>query len=450
MSLISHLIKRSSVESNASRKGGMPERDSPQHITRLVLDGLTQGSPLKNLNVRLWDGSFWPNEAPRAATLVLNRPGALREMLLPGTETGVGEAYLDQAFDVEGDMEAAFELADHLMEKTNGWTRKLGLGYLLRQLPERPFPSERRWRSARLNGDRHSLDRDREAIGFHYDVSNDFYALWLDRQMAYSCAYFQRTSDDLETAQQNKFDHICRKLGLGSGHRLLDIGCGWGGLMLHAARYYGVQAEGITLSRQQLAYTQQQIAHEGLTSRVSVRLLDYRELSEEEPYDAIASVGMVEHVGREKLPAYFGKIMRLLKPGGLFMNHGIGLGPVVFPGRSGAFIHDHVFPDSDLLNLGDMLRFAEEEGWEIRDVESLREHYALTLRHWLHRLEGSHDKALHYVDESAYRVWRLYMAGCAHNFQTGRLSIYQTLLAKLCPGGTSRAPAIRSGWYGAS
>jgi cyclopropane-fatty-acyl-phospholipid synthase len=366
-------------------------------------------------------------------------------MLLPGTEAGAGEAYLDLAFDLEGNIEAAFELADHLMERTNGWTKKLELGHLLLQLPDRPSSCDGHKRQAQLNGDCHSLKRDREAISFHYNVSNDFYALWLDKQMAYSCAYFHQPTDDLETAQISKFDHICQKLALRPGQRLLDIGCGWGGLILYAARNYGVEAEGITLSHHQMEYVQERIKGEGMVGRVSVRLQDYRELPEDCSYDAIASVGMVEHVGRGKLSTYFGKALRLMKPGGLFLNHGIGLGPVILPGESGSFIQYHVFPDSDLVSIGDMLKAGEGQGWEIRDVESLREHYALTLRQWIVRLEANHDSALRYVDEGTYRIWRLYMAGCAHNFQLGRVSIYQTLLAKLSQNGTSRAPAVRRG-----
>ncbi|MCE0484690.1 MAG: cyclopropane-fatty-acyl-phospholipid synthase family protein [Methylacidiphilales bacterium] len=359
----------------------------------------------------------------------------------------MGEAYLNAAFDVEGDMEEAFELSDHLMEKTDGWTRKLGLGYLLRKLPGPPEGSEGHRRQARLKGGRHSPDRDREAISYHYNVSNDFYALWLDQQMAYSCAYFEQPTDDLDTAQRNKFEHICRKLGLREGDRLLDIGCGWGGLILHAARHYGVEADGITLSREQLDFARARIDEAGLSRKVTVHLQDYRELPEDRPYDAITSVGMVEHVGREKFPAYFGKAMRLLKPAGLFLNHGIGVGPVVMPGDTGSFIRDHVFPDTDLVPIALMTQAAETAGWEVRDIESLREHYAMTLRHWVRRLEARHEEALRYVNECTYRVWRLYMAGCAHNFQVGRLSIYQTLLAKLSGNGTSHAPATRARWY---
>lgn len=446
MSVIEQLIKRPGFGKQLLGLKNLEQgqEDLHQRITRVILDSLIIGGTLKDVNVRLWDNSMWPDSEPRGATLVLNRPSALREMLLPGTETGIGEAYQNLAFDIEGDIESAFEMADHIMEKTDGWTQKLELGFLLYQLPPGPSVISE---NVQLGGDRHSLERDHEAISFHYDVSNDFYALWLDKYMAYSCAYFQHPMDDLETAQRDKFDHICRKLGLQAGQQLLDIGCGWGGLIIHAARFYRVQAEGITLSEQQLEYVQKKIKDERLTDRLSVRLLDYRQMPEEKTYDAIASVGMVEHVGREQLPDYFGKAFRLLKPGGLFLNHGIGLGSVHLPGLSGSFISSHVFPDSDLIRLHDMLRPAESEGWEVRDVESLREHYELTLRHWVRRLEDHHEEAIRIVDEKTYRTWRLYMAGCAHNFNKGRLSIYQTLLAKITENGDSRAPAARSIWY---
>jgi cyclopropane-fatty-acyl-phospholipid synthase len=420
---------------------------SAEQTTLQILDSLFGDRPLENVAFRLWTGRRWPDVPAHspAATLVLNRPSALREMLMPESETGVGEAYVGGAFDVEGNMEAAFEVADRIMERTNGWTVKLDLGRLLQRLPDNPELATKI--RTRLEGREHSLERDRTAIDFHYNISNDFYALWLGRQMAYSCAYFRTPDDDLETAQDNKFDHICRKLGLRTGDRFLDIGCGWGGLVLHAARHYGVLAEGITISAEQLAFAQQRIAEAGLASRIAVRLQDYRELPDDAAYDAVASVGMVEHVGRKNLPLYFEKILRLLKPGGLFLNHGIGLGPVRFPGNSGSFIRDHVFPDSDLIRIGDMTHYAEQEGWGVCDIENLRPHYARTLREWIKRLEARHDEARRFVSERTWRVWRLYMSGCAHNFQTARLAVYQTLLAKIDARGESRAPETRRAWY---
>jgi cyclopropane-fatty-acyl-phospholipid synthase len=423
------------------------QQEFVRELSLRILSGIAEGHELRRVNVRLWDRTYWPDAQPRAATIVLNRPSALREMLLPGTEAGVGEAYIRGAFDVEGDFEAAFELAEILIKQTDGWSKKLKMGYLLQRLPDFQEKPRAAFQSARLNGPKHSTRRDQEAIGFHYDVSNEFYQLWLDEQMAYSCAYFAAPDDDLDTAQRNKFDHICRKLGLRAGQRLLDIGCGWGGLLMHAARHYGIRGEGITLSQNQLSLALERIEAAGLQDRLTLRLQDYREMKGAESFDAIVSVGMVEHVGRKMLPAYFQQAYRLLKPGGLFLNHGIGLGPEPLPAHSGSFIQQYVFPDTDLISIGAMLDFAEKILFEVRDVESLREHYAMTLRHWVHRLKARRQDALRYVDEAAYRVWELYMNGCAYGFQIGQLSVYQTLLAKLRAGGTSQAPSTRELWY---
>jgi cyclopropane-fatty-acyl-phospholipid synthase len=371
-----------------------------KEIALRILTSLTPGQELRRVNVRLWDGSHWPDSHPKDATVVLNRPSALKEMLLAGTEAAVGEAYIRGAFDIEGDMEAAFELGDLIIEHTDGWAKKLKLGYLLHRLPDpNSTDGHSPTRSAHLVGQQHSLKRDRDAIRFHYDVSNDFYRLWLDPWMAYSCAYFTHRDESLDTAQVNKFDHICRKLDLKP------------------------------------------------EDRVFVRIQDYRELKERECYDAIVSVGMVEHVGKSKLAAYFDQASRLLKPGGLFLNHGIGTGPIPLPDQSGSFIQQYVFPDSNLLPICQTLEYAEACQLEVRDVESLREHYALTLRHWIQRLERHHQDALQFVDETAYRIWTLYMAGCAHGFRIGQLSVYQTLLAKLRTDGGSRAALTRNSWY---
>jgi cyclopropane-fatty-acyl-phospholipid synthase len=391
---------------------------------------------LRRINVRLWDGTYWPDARPHDATVVLTRPSSLKEMLLAGTEAGVGEAYIHGAFNIEGDMEAAFELADILIEQTEGWSKKLKLGYLLHRLPDFGHANGVA-PAAQLSGPRHSTRRDREAIGFHYDVSNDFYRLWLDTAMVYSCAYFSRRDQSLEEAQQNKFRHICRKLDLKPGQRLL----------IYAAQNHGITGEGITLSKNQLALARERIREAGLQDSVNVRLLDYRDLNEPDAYDAVVSVGMVEHVGRKRLPDYFQQAYRVLKPGGLFLNHGIGLGAKPLPEQSGSFIQQYVFPDTDLLRIGEMLNFAEAARWGVRDVESLREHYALTLRHWVRRLEANHEEAARLVGEPIYRVWQLYMSGCAYGFQIGQLSIYQSLLVKLLPDGTSAAPLTREGWY---
>ena len=422
--------------------------------TRHVLSEISASSSLDKVGVRLWDGAMWPNDRPREATLALKHPDALGKMFLPGTEVGLAEAYLHNDFDIEGDIEAAFEIADELLAHLDDWKKKLKLAGMLAALPDRNGRSTMRHAAGRLlsriRGKRHSPKRDRRAAMFHYDVSNDFYRLWLDRQMVYSCAYFQSPDDELDTAQERKLDYLCRKLRLRAGQRLLDIGCGWGALVIHAAKHFGARAEGITLSEPQAEWGSARIAEAGLGSDAAVEIGDYREIfaNRGEFYDAIVSVGMAEHVGRERLPDYFAAARRALKPGGVFLNQAIGENVVARPdNRNGSFIEQYVFPDGDIPPLSVMLRAAASAGFEIRDVENLREHYVLTLRHWLHRLEANQDKALQFVDESTYRVWRLYIAGSAHGFRRGHLAVYQTLFAKLDSSGKTKLSLTRDDWY---
>ena len=370
-------------------------------------------------------------------------------MLLPGTEAGLAEAYLRNDFDVEGDIEAALDLAEHLLSRNAGgangsrWLgawRHLSTGAKLRSVG-RLLPQGL--------GLKHSRERDRVAVSFHYDLSNDFYALWLDRRMVYSCGYFKSPGDSLDEAQRQKLDHICRKLRLRPGQRLLDIGCGWGALVMHAAEHWGVEATGITLSERQAEWARARVAETGLDRRVRIELRDYRDyLREHPPFDAVVSVGMAEHVGRENLPEYFRVVRDALLPGGVFLNHAIAQGIVARPDAGGDwFIDRYVFPDSDIPPLAVVAAAAESTGWEIRDVEGLREHYAITLRHWVRRLEAAHDEALRFVDEPTYRTWRLYMAGSAHGFASGQLGIYQTLLSRLDDRGSARLPLTRADWY---
>jgi cyclopropane-fatty-acyl-phospholipid synthase len=292
----------------------------------------------------------------------------------------------------------------------------------------------------------------------HYDVGNDFYALWLDRRMVYSCAYFSTGAEDIDTAQEAKLEHICRKLRLQPGERLLDIGCGWGGLIRYAAERYGVHALGVTLSEQQATLANQRIRADGLEERCRAEVRDYRELAEVEAFDKVVSVGMVEHVGPSQLATYFHQAYRLTKPGGLFLNHGIVLSgndaaPEASRGwrqlfwRQGQFIERYVFPDGELVPLAEAVRQAERCGFEARDVESLREHYALTLRHWMRRLEASRPAAESLVGAQTFRVWRLYMGGSAHAFSVGRLSVAQVLLAKPDRDGRVPLPLTRADLY---
>src|SRR5438105_4272123 len=418
--------------------------------TRHVLSEIFAGCSLEKVGVHLSDGTAWPDERPRSAVLALKHCEALGRMFLPGTEVGLAEAYLHDDFDIEGDIDAAFEVADFLLTHLSNWKRKLKLAGLLVALPGHHGGSTMQ-RAARhllprIRSKQHSLAQDRRAITFHYDVSNDFYRLWLDPRMVYSCAYFISQDDDLDAAQECKLDYLCRKLRLRPGQRLLDIGCGWGALVIHAAKHFGVRAEGLTLSEPQAEWARARIAETGLISEATIDLRDYREISSDgsQHYDAIVSVGMAEHVGREKLADYFSAAHRGLKPGGVFLNQAIGEGVVARPdNRDGSFIEQYVFPGGDIPPLPIMLRAAESAGFEIRDVENLREHYALTLRHWLRRLERHHAEALSFVDEATYRVWRLYLAVSAHGFRRGHIAVYQTLLAKLDSSGQTKLPLTR-------
>jgi cyclopropane-fatty-acyl-phospholipid synthase len=290
----------------------------------------------------------------------------------------------------------------------------------------------------------------RENIQYHYDVSNAFYRLWLDERMVYSCAYFHREDDTLDVAQAQKLDHICRKLRLSPGERFLDIGCGWGGLLFWAAERYGVDATGITLSRNQFEHVSAEIARRGLDQRVRVELIDYLDLPDEARYDKIASVGMFEHVGVARFPKYFGKIQGCLKPGGLVMNHGIthnapyahALGSGI-----GDFVDRYVFPGGELTHVSKVIAAMSEAGLEVIDAEALREHYARTLWHWTERLEANGDAARREAGEERFRVWRIYMAGSAHAFERGWLSIWQLLAGKPLPGGQLPHPLTREYMY---
>ena len=423
------------------------QTDEAARLTLRLLDELFSGDAVRKVGVRLWDGTPWPDAAPRPATVVLKHPGALREMFLPGSELGLAEAYLYDDFDVEGEIEAVFDLAEALEQATLGWTRKLRIARDLLRLPAGQGRQPGRRGPAKLRGRRHSVERDRQAVTYHYDVSNDFYALWLDRRMVYSCAYFTTPDDDLDTAQERKLDYTCRKLRLHPGQRLLDVGCGWGGLVIHAAQHYGVDATGTTLSQPQADLANAHIAAAGLADRCRVLVRDYREMDEPGGYDALVSVGMFEHVGAALLPVYFTRTWQLLNPGGVFLNHGIANTTTEQSRRGPSFSDTYVFPDSELVPISTTLRAAEESGFEVRDVESLREHYALTLRHWVRRLEAHHDQALQFVDEPTYRVWRLFMSGSAHGFSAARLNVYQALLVRPGERGQSGLSLTRADWY---
>jgi cyclopropane-fatty-acyl-phospholipid synthase len=399
----------------------------------------------RNFAIRLWDGTVWdaePGERVRF-TLVIRHPGALRLMFLTRSENAMGQAYIYDDIDIEGSVESALSMAEYLFRLRLGISDRFQLAMLLLRLPSHKKPRSGR-QAATLDGAAHSIERDRQAVTYHYDTSNEFFGLYLDKRMVYSCAYFTSPDEDLESAQTRKLEYICRKLRLKRGDSLLDIGCGWGGLLIYAAKKYKVTGLGITLSEPQARLANERIHKAGLSSRCRVEVRDYRAVDEPEGFDKVVSIGMVEHVGESMLPGYFSQAWRLLRPGGVFLNHGIAHPPLTTRGDS--FSQAYVFPDGEPVPVNATTRIAEEVGFEVRDIESLREHYMLTLRHWVNRLERHHDKAVRATDEATYRVWRLFMSASAYEFRTGLCNVYQTLLVKP-DRGESGLPLTRADWY---
>jgi cyclopropane-fatty-acyl-phospholipid synthase len=446
----------------------LPPRNQDPAIERVVrvLDKVFGEPADRGFDITLWDGTRHAGRAPRRGdfSLRVNRRGALRRMLLPPSELSITESFINGDVDIEGNLESAMSLGDSIAGRLGSASAVAALVPHLLALPiddEAPGDLRRHSRALRLLTPTARKSAAPE-IQFHYDVGNDFYALWLDRRMMYTCAYFRREGDSLETAQLAKIEHVCRKLRLRPGEKLLDVGCGWGGLIIHAAKHYGVEALGITLSAAQAELARERIAREGLSDRCKVELLDYRDLPETRKFDKIVSVGMMEHVTETDQPQYFEIAYRALNPGGLFLNHFIvsnvtarrkdGLRERVsgWLWRRDAFIDKYVFPDGRLVALGNPILKGEHAGFETRDVESLREHYALTLRCWLRGLEANKDKAIALVGDKTYRVWRLYMSAAANSFSTGAINVVQTLLSRTGPGGRSGLPLTRDDIYAPS
>jgi cyclopropane-fatty-acyl-phospholipid synthase len=398
----------------------------------------------REFGVELWDGTRVHAEQGERFTLRITAPGALRAAFTPPIEYRAARAVAAGLLEVAGDIESAVD-AMYRAGAALSAPHLIRLVALLRRLPKAALPHVR---EARLRGRRHSQARDRAAIGFHYDQPVEFYRCFLDEAMLYSCAYYDDGVATLDAAQQAKMDHILRKVRLRAGERLLDIGCGWGGLVVHAARRFGAQAVGITLSRRQYEEARRRVALAGLEAQVTIELRDYRELQGER-FDKIVSVGMFEHVGRARLPQYFRSALEALRPGGLFLNHGIANQDATQDGRATGFLGRFIFPDGELVTIGDALRVAEESGFEVRDVENLREHYARTLRAWIANLERNRAAAVAAAGEAAYQLWRLYLAGSAQGFRVGRLGIFQSLLARRHSDGRAEVPATRRDLYAA-
>ena len=390
--------------------------------------------------IEAYDGSrAGPADPP--ATILIRSPDAIRRIVTCPGDLGLARAFVSGDIDIEGDRWAVLALHERmsdlrftpkallrLIEAVGGW----------REIHRVTPPAI----EARLHGRLHTRSRDAAAVSHHYDVSNAFYRLVLGPSLTYSCAVFHDPSDSLEQAQENKYELICRKLGLEPGMRLIDIGCGWGGMVLHAARHHGVQAVGVTISSRQSELAEKRVVEAGLSDQVEIRLQDYRDVVDG-PYDAVSSIGMFEHVGEARLSEYFERILGLLRPGGRLLNHGIGRSPhggskPAIPRRG--FMGRYVFPDGELHEVGRVTSVIQDAGFEVRHLESLREHYALTLRRWLANLEAHWDEAVDEVGEERARAWWLYMAGSSVFFDVGRLQIHQILAVPEAVDGRSGMP----------
>lgn len=413
---------------------------------RVVVEAFLGETP--PLHVTCWDGST-TGDPDALVGITVNSPRALRRLLWDPNELGLARAYVAGELEVHGSVFDLLGLRDQIGGRDDDvalhigpaeWLRIARAAHRLGAIGARPAPPRE---EARLRGRRHSKDRDAAAISHHYDVGNDFYRLVLGPTMTYSCAYFPEPGTGLNEAQELKYELIARKLGLAPGMRLLDVGCGWGGMVLHAARYHGVEAVGVTISAEQATLARRRVRDAGLDDRVEVRLQDYRDVHDG-PYDAISSIGMFEHVGIEQLSAYLRGLRDLLRHGGRLLNHAIsrteGEGRI----EPDSFVARYVFPDGELHEVGRVVSALQDEGLECRDVESLREHYARTLRHWVTNLEANWDEAVALAGGARARIWRLYMAGSALGFEAHRINIHQVLVTRNAEDGTSAMAPTRA------
>ncbi|MFE5405825.1 class I SAM-dependent methyltransferase [Streptomyces sp. NPDC056580] len=411
------------------------------------------GSPLP-VRIRAWDGS--QSGPPDAPALVVRNRRALRRLLFKPGELGLARAWVAGDLDVEGDLYAVLEVMAGQVWERGEDARSLvealrdrevrAAGRELLRLAGPPIPPAPPREEVRRRRHLHTRHSDRRAISHHYDVGNDFYELVLGPSMVYSCAYWQ-DGGTLESAQRDKLELVSAKLGLTEGRRLLDVGCGWGSMAIHAAREHGARVVGVTLSQEQAAYARKRVADEGLTDRVEIRVQDYRDVNDG-PYDAISSIGMAEHVGAERYLEYASVLYGLLKPGGRLLNHQIARRPQRDESsyEVDGFIDAYVFPDGELAPIGTTVTQLERAGFEVRDVESIREHYARTLRQWVERLETGWDRAVRLTSPGRARVWRLYMAASALAFERNRIGVNQVLAVRTPDSGASGLPLRTRTW----
>ncbi|MGB7301956.1 MAG: cyclopropane-fatty-acyl-phospholipid synthase family protein [Burkholderiaceae bacterium] len=388
-----------------------------EHLSR-YLARIRQTTPLP-ARIVLWDGTEIPLGEPTPVTIRLRNRRAITRLLKPRLDS-IGDAYVSGAIDIEGPLEEAIRVATSLAQtQTNANANRSQLGRL---------PAWAR---------QHTRSADRQAISYHYDVSNAFYEQFLDEQMVYSCAYYAHDGMNLKAAQQAKLDLICRKLRLSSDHHLLDIGCGWGAMAIYAAQHYGARVTGVTLSENQLELATRRVHDAGLNDRIELRLQDYRDIPETDYFDRIVSIGMFEHVGLKHLAEYFLKIMHMAKPGAIVMNHGITAADpdsAATPNGAGEFIGKYVFPNGELPHVSLAIKELSRSGLELVDAESLRRHYGKTLWAWSDRFEQALPQLQQLANDQTVRIWRAYLAGCAYAFDNGWINIYQLLAAKPVAG----------------
>jgi cyclopropane-fatty-acyl-phospholipid synthase len=416
--------------------GGQIVAPRSSFIERIISAGVSAG-----FAVRLWDGSTLLPETsePRRVTLTLRCPEAAAKLSAARNLLEFAELYLDGEYTIEGDLREAIDVGYRLALAELSTSGAAG-GLSSAAGGERTVGSE-------PAADPHERKRQApRAVDYHYDWPVEFWRLWLDEQLQYTCAYFTSPEHDLDRAQRDKLDYVCRKLRLKPGERLLDLGCGWGGLMVFAAQNYGVNAVGITLNRRQAEVARAHIEQAGVSHRCHVEVGDFYDFQSHDLFDKATGIGIIEHVGSARQAYYFEKVWQLLRPGGFFLNQGI-TSPRGTPSEGGAeFIARYIFPGYDLTLIHETLRFAEEAMFEVRDVESLREHYSMTLQHWLSRFESNEKQLARFVGERVYRAFRLYLAGVGFYFHLGQLNVYQSLLLKPT-GRAGELPVTRASLY---